>query len=322
MAEHAYVRLGSARYDAPTQAYECPACRGIFSPTKSSQVYCSLDCGRRTRRGSKPLQEWPHQCANCHQAFHSTKEKAQYCSGKCKLAKWRVLNPESVSASRIKERAKPKKKQPEKLLSAYYVGNCSQCHQPWANRSPWLVCSACKKAAYRDAQTAVSRAKHAAQAKVISCSGCDVSFSPVYGYSHCTLCDPCSEHRQAEAKKAAKDRRKAVIRGATTGGVVYRTRVFERDGWLCQLCGVQTPKALMGTLERNAPELDHIVAVSKGGAHSYENTQCLCRGCNGIKSDRPMDEVATGIQARGGGGSRVRGLLPAHRPVPSPILNV
>ena len=34
-----------------------------------------------------------------------------------------------------------------------------------------------------------------------------------------------------------------------------------------------------------SPELDHIHPVSKGGAHSYANTQCLCRQCNAGKSD-------------------------------------
>jgi HNH endonuclease len=62
--------------------------------------------------------------------------------------------------------------------------------------------------------------------------------------------------------------------------------VLERDGWLCQSCGVETPKELRGTFESNAPELDHIVPVSKAGDHSMSNTQCLCRSCNNKKSNK------------------------------------
>jgi 5-methylcytosine-specific restriction endonuclease McrA len=33
----------------------------------------------------------------------------------------------------------------------------------------------------------------------------------------------------------------------------------------------------------DAPELDHIVPLACGGAHTYQNTQCTCRECNGRK---------------------------------------
>jgi len=69
-------------------------------------------------------------------------------------------------------------------------------------------------------------------------------------------------------------------------------KVFDRDGWRCQLCGKKTPKAKRGTYSRNAPELDHIMPLSLGGEHSYRNTQCLCRSCNGSKSNTPMGQLS------------------------------
>lgn len=63
-------------------------------------------------------------------------------------------------------------------------------------------------------------------------------------------------------------------------------KVFERDGWRCQICGKPTPRSRRGTLHPNAPELDHIVPISKGGPHAYANTQCACRACNIEKGDR------------------------------------
>ncbi|MHB8123996.1 MAG: HNH endonuclease [Desulfuromonadaceae bacterium] len=68
-------------------------------------------------------------------------------------------------------------------------------------------------------------------------------------------------------------------------------RVFERDRWKCQLCKRATPRKLRGTLDDRAPELDHIKPISKGGEHSYRNTQCACRACNLAKSDRPMGQM-------------------------------
>jgi 5-methylcytosine-specific restriction endonuclease McrA len=63
-------------------------------------------------------------------------------------------------------------------------------------------------------------------------------------------------------------------------------KVFERDGWKCQICGKQTPRARRGYRYSNAPELDHRIPISKGGPHTYGNTQCACRACNLEKSNR------------------------------------
>jgi hypothetical protein len=64
-------------------------------------------------------------------------------------------------------------------------------------------------------------------------------------------------------------------------------KVFRRDKWVCQHCGCGTPEWLRGnTLSESSPELDHVLPIAHGGAHSYVNTQCLCRACNSVKGDR------------------------------------
>lgn len=86
------------------------------------------------------------------------------------------------------------------------------------------------------------------------------------------LCSMCTKRNRHQASK----RRKLIERGVRVE-TVDPMRVLERDRWRCQLCGRSTPRRLRGTIKPNAPELDHIVPISKGGAHSYLNTQCACR---------------------------------------------
>lgn len=74
------------------------------------------------------------------------------------------------------------------------------------------------------------------------------------------------------------------MRGTQTQFVSVQ-RVFERDGYRCQLCGTKTLKAKRGSYHPKAPELDHIVPLAQGGEHSYRNTQCACRACNVAKRD-------------------------------------
>lgn len=86
------------------------------------------------------------------------------------------------------------------------------------------------------------------------------------------------------------------------GEPVHAQAVFARDGWRCYLCGEPTPEELRGSHHQRAPELDHIVPLARGGAHTAANTACCCRGCNGLKGKMTAEEFIT---------SRFGGLAPA-----------
>lgn len=77
---------------------------------------------------------------------------------------------------------------------------------------------------------------------------------------------------------------------AKSAGVVFNrvdySLIFERDGWKCQLCGIDTPMALRGTKAAAAPEADHMVPLKLGGAHIAENLWCLCSSCNKKKASQ------------------------------------
>ena len=59
--------------------------------------------------------------------------------------------------------------------------------------------------------------------------------------------------------------------------------ILNRDNWHCQMCGCATPKKLRGTCEPNAPELDHLISLARGGSHTPANVRGVCRACNLLK---------------------------------------
>lgn len=70
--------------------------------------------------------------------------------------------------------------------------------------------------------------------------------------------------------------------------------VYERDGWICGICGLAVDR------DRKHPDpwsvsLDHVVPLSRGGAHVYANVQCAHFRCNIRKSDTV--EVVQGATA-------------------------
>jgi 5-methylcytosine-specific restriction endonuclease McrA len=154
-------------------------------------------------------------------------------------------------------------------------------------RRLWLNNNKAQRLAAR--QIAKNNAKPKPPKPVIvkNCPTCG-GFVPPNRLKYCSK--TCSRHAYKDTaiykahKKAWRLKRKAMDRGATVSDNFNPFKVFDRDGWKCQICGTKTPKSLRGTYKPNAPELDHILPIGKGGEHSYCNTQCACRRCNGAKS--------------------------------------
>lgn len=107
------------------------------------------------------------------------------------------------------------------------------------------------------------------------CPMCDTWFvtdNPKYQY--CTA--RCG-------RKATKDRRRALERAAYVAPV-SRPQVYARDGWTCQLCQRPVPRTEV-VPHPQAPTLDHIIPLSRGGTHEPANVQLAHYLCNSIKSD-------------------------------------
>lgn len=60
-----------------------------------------------------------------------------------------------------------------------------------------------------------------------------------------------------------------------------RLAVFERDGWICQGCGIAVCRGGCG-----CANADHIYPEALGGPTTLENLQTLCKRCNCRKGAR------------------------------------
>lgn len=63
-----------------------------------------------------------------------------------------------------------------------------------------------------------------------------------------------------------------------------REEIFERDGWLCQGCGIKC--SAPDPFDKTAATVDHVVPLANYGEHSRANAQTLCLSCNSAKCDR------------------------------------
>jgi 5-methylcytosine-specific restriction endonuclease McrA len=84
--------------------------------------------------------------------------------------------------------------------------------------------------------------------------------------------------RNVEKGKEYKYRRRARIRGASSVVPFSRESIFERDGWICQIC--------YAPVHPGEESIDHIVHVSRGGPHTPENVRLAHRRCNTERGTR------------------------------------
>lgn len=268
MADENYVRLGCA----------AEACAGELK----AKGYC-LRHYRQWQRGG--VKNDATCCAHCGESMVGKVAGSMYCSKRCKLAQWKKANPERHKALPSAQRK----------ISAIYAGYCKQCGAAFVSRRERKYCSSqCEPKASGD----YVLGRHYTP-PIRTCPHCGLQWSAIRQigrsqYCQATQCHAAYDAWRRKARTKAKAGKSHVHRAKKHGGQ-YRyfnvLRVFERDKWKCQLCGVSTPKRLRGTLDPNAPELDHIVPLAAGGDHLIENCQCACRRCNGEKQARPSGQL-------------------------------
>jgi hypothetical protein len=219
--------------------------------------------GRRAR----PAEE--RECKGCGKIFKRNPKKgdaARYCSRACAFS-------HSKTWRRKRERLPPR--------SRVWFRHCARCESPFvARRSEVVMCSKqCTFAASKEKRDRERAPKPPKPMALRCCLRCGVEFASQRAKRYCSK--RCARYIRRKMEKALRR-----ARGRVVAERVSPRRVFERDGWRCQICGKATPSERRGSTRSNAPELDHRVPLSKGGAHTYANTQCACRACNGVKGNK------------------------------------
>lgn len=126
---------------------------------------------------------------------------------------------------------------------------------------------------------------------VRNCAHCGEEFAPsknpnIYCNRKCGARADLVNNRDRYRRVNAA--RRALERGAWAGEAFTHKQVFDRDGWICQLCLAPIDWNITGR-DPLAPALDHIIPISKGGAHALDNVWASRFGCNARKGNREGD---------------------------------
>lgn len=109
--------------------------------------------------------------------------------------------------------------------------------------------------------------------------------------SHCSI--ECKEqHKKFVLKKSNRahghHRKRARKYGVEYIPGITLEKLIKRDGLTCALCGGQCDwnDKRYGDCGPNYPSIDHIIPISKGGSHTWENVQVAHFNCNSSKNNR------------------------------------
>lgn len=266
---------------AGEREFVCACCSASFKAERARK-YCSASCNWR----AQTLKRYPDSkkrhgsecvCRGCGKQYknkrHNTDgQGSKYCSRQCAFADIKTWHREDCDS-------------PGPTCTVHFK-TCAHCAVSFTARNiNTPVCSdACRKALANTKGLARNIAKCGSKMPRV-CKCCSATFAPTYGDKRNLYCSDACAKRVARRVRGSDHRDRA-----KKAGVAYepvnRIKVFDRDGWRCQICGKRTPRKRMGGQTTNAPELDHRVPLSKGGGHLYSNVQCACRQCNHEKGNR------------------------------------
>jgi len=86
------------------------------------------------------------------------------------------------------------------------------------------------------------------------------------------------QYKMANPQQAANRRRRARKRNVMVE-YIDEQLIYNRDGHACVYCK-----------DARDLTLDHVVALARGGAHSYDNLVVACRSCNSSKGVKDVGE--------------------------------
>lgn len=253
----------------------CQTCGELFTPRTNGgkpQVRCSTKCRRKVANANFIKKNAPTRVTSCAECGGPVEQAEmgrprRYCSDECK--------------ARVGNRAQRRRQLPIRDPNPQERA-CAHCGKPFIpNRRDQVYCPAgsgsyCAQKAYWARRAAGEPLRQVEQTK--ACVECGKDFTA----------------RKANAKWCSKSCRiRTTARDATRRRGPLRPEwkpysdreIFERDGWICQLC-MQPVDRKVSRTHPDGATIDHTVPLSLGGADEPANVVTAHWRCNRDKGNR------------------------------------
>jgi hypothetical protein len=236
----------------------------------------------RLRKANAPRHTYTKQCINCRKQFVCGHRNQKTCGIKCRghMSQTRFLMV-CANATCGKEF--------ELTPSRYAIGSrcCSRKCRSEHMKSPRQLCQnpACGCVITRASAGPMTKKRGKDYFKY-----CSPSCYLDHRWGKDRPRKPSSKKACASASVGALQtslRKKCKELGRPYDPECNRVAVCERDGWVCQMCGIDCLKQwtfdkVARKIDGRSAEHDHIIALATPGSpgNVFPNSQCLCHACN------------------------------------------
>jgi len=100
-------------------------------------------------------------------------------------------------------------------------------------------------------------------------------------------CFSCSFENRLQRRGLATARRYEAMRLGDRG--IHWTTVGERDGWVCYLCNWVVQQRAGTAYKPFGGTVDHLIPLSKGGSHTWDNVALAHRRCNTSRGNKDLE---------------------------------
>lgn len=253
----------------------CVQCGEEFTPkdTRNNKV-CSHSCAAKLRYKNNDTES-----AFAEKFNEMYKGEFEYCGGY--NGSDGTFKRMCLKCGEVTER------NPQCIRSGHERCSCASCSrlQREAKKEQERVCKTERKTAIKEL-----RLSEREQKLISVCSECGNTFkADRAGKKYCSIeCVNKHNNRCSEISRRHKIRENGVIHWN-----IGLRKLVMRDGCICHICG----KRVNMNADTNANEygsIDHVIPVSKGGTHTWDNVKLAHRGCNSIKNSKVFYENKKG----------------------------
>ena len=264
-----HMNSGPKRLEPNVSRVDCKQC-GKRLP-KQRKSFCSTEC--RFKHCSLPERD----CVCCGKRFKPKASKSKYCTNECanKHKSVTYIQPNSTTQKNKTTVNGVPFGTTCKLL--YSKCRCCKQQRPTLSPNAGFYCS--KKCQCHDYYE--RECKKGKRSRKVGLSVCIWCGAKRYLAKHANkmFCSAKCRSKKMNAERRHRKRTQKYVEG-----ISWKTAV-KRFGWACSACGVTCIRPL-GSNNPIEATLDHVVPLSKGGSHTWDNVQLLCRKCNTTKNNK------------------------------------
>lgn len=256
---------------------ECPVCGKVFVKSMPSEKFCSEKCRTinqktyerdrwRKIRGSK---EYHKTCVICGTPFTTVRPQKITCSNECSRKRLRQVHRGGKSS--------PEAQHKNWIRRRY---GSEEAHQEYLKQKE---IEDMNRKAKREAERIRKKEENHRFGECVVCGRLFETYNPAQK----TCSSECGKKLQY-ARHQNRIPKNQIIDNDITLEALYR-----RDSGVCYLCGKPCDWSDKDgvTVGPNYPSIDHLIPVSRGGFHAWDNVRLAHFSCNVKKSDALIPEV-------------------------------